>query len=90
VTGKPIKDEFTDLPISRQRKYQLRMQRDKRCQICGKAAAAGSFCLKHLLERRERQRRKLGSKRRYFNALGYRLAAEAKASNRRKRRKKSR
>ena len=26
-----IKDEITHLPISRQRKYQLRMQRDKKC-----------------------------------------------------------
>jgi uncharacterized OB-fold protein len=34
---KPIKDEFTDLPISRQRKRQLRLIRDGKCRICGKA-----------------------------------------------------
>jgi len=32
---KRIQDEFTDLPISRQRKYQLRMQQQKRCTECG-------------------------------------------------------
>jgi hypothetical protein len=31
----PIDDEFKGLPISRQRKYQLRMQRDRRCTECG-------------------------------------------------------
>jgi hypothetical protein len=30
-----IHDEFTSLPYSRQRKYQLRCERDKRCQSCG-------------------------------------------------------
>ena len=50
-----IKDEFTDLPISRQRKYQLRMQRDQRCTECGEPALKGSRCLKHLVKARERQ-----------------------------------
>ena len=31
--GIPIKDEFTDLPVLRQRKYQLRMAQEKRCQL---------------------------------------------------------
>ena len=35
---KAIKDEFSDLPVSRQRKYQLRMGRDGRCVICGESA----------------------------------------------------
>src|ERR1035441_10685629 len=34
---KIIKDEFTGLPVSPQRKYQLRMKRDGRCVICGRA-----------------------------------------------------
>jgi hypothetical protein len=38
---KHIEDEFTDLPMSRQRKYQLRMQRDQRCTECGEPAARG-------------------------------------------------
>src|SRR6266566_10080465 len=74
---KPIIDEFTALPISRQRKYQLRMQRDQRCSECGEPAAQGSRCVKHLVKARERQRKKRGLKRRYYNTLSYRLEARA-------------
>ncbi len=70
-----IVDEFTHLSISRQRKYQLRMQRDKRCTECGAPAIQGSRCLKHLVKARERQRKKRGLKRRYYNTLSYKLAA---------------
>jgi hypothetical protein len=72
-----IKDEFTRLRVSRQRKYQLRMQRDKRCTECGEPAAEGSRCLKHLVKARERQRKKRGLKRRYFGTLSYKLEAVA-------------
>lgn len=72
---KSIIDEFTNLPVSRQRKYQLRMQRDKRCTECGEPAAEGSRCLKHLVKARERQRKKRGLKRRYYNTLSYKLQA---------------
>jgi hypothetical protein len=72
-----IKDEFTDLRISRQRKYQLRMQRDRRCTECGEPAAEGSRCLKHLIKARERQRKKRGLKRRYYNTLSYKLQGKA-------------
>jgi len=68
-----IKDEFTDLPISPQRKYQLRMQRDSRCTECGERAVQGSRCLKHLVKARERQRRKRGLRRRYYGTLSYQL-----------------
>ena len=74
---RPIQDEFTALPISRQRKYQLRMQRDKRCTECGEPAAQGSRCLKHLVKARERQRKKRGLKRRYYNTLSYKLESMA-------------
>ena len=70
-----IEDEFTDLPVSRQRKYQLRMKRDRRCTICGEPAEQGSRCLKHLVKSRERQRKKRGLKRRYYNTLSYKLQA---------------
>jgi hypothetical protein len=70
---KPIQDEFTNLPISRQRKYQLRMQRENRCTECGEPAAQGSRCLRHLVKARERQRKKRGLRRRYYNTLSYRL-----------------
>ena len=74
---KPIQDEFTALPISRQRKYQLRMQRDQRCSECGEPAMQGSRCVKHLVKARERQRKKRGLKRRYYNTLSYKLQAAA-------------
>ena len=70
---KRIEDEYTHLRISRQRKYQLRMLRDKRCTECGEPAVQGSRCLKHLIKARERQRKKRGLKRRYYNTLSYRL-----------------
>ncbi|HEY5909446.1 MAG TPA: hypothetical protein VJA21_02450 [Verrucomicrobiae bacterium] len=74
-----IQDEYTELPISRQRKYQLRMKRDKRCTECGQPAAEGSRCLKHLVKARERQRKKRGLKRRYYNTLSYKLQGSAGA-----------
>jgi ribosomal protein L32 len=54
--GRLIKDEFTDLPVSRQRKYQLRMERGRRCIECGEPAIEGRLCLKHLVQARELQR----------------------------------
>jgi hypothetical protein len=75
-----IQDEFTHLKISRQRKYQLRMSRDRRCTECGDAAIKGSRCLRHLVIARERQRRKGGLKTRYKNTLSYVLERDAKAA----------
>ena len=75
---KPIIDEFTALPISRQRKYQLRMQRDQRCSECGEPAMQGSRCVKHLVKARERQRKKRGLKRRYYGTLSYKLQSTSK------------
>ena len=91
MRGKLIRDEFTDLPISRQRKYQLRMQRDKRCHICGGPLEGSTFyCLKHLVETREWARKRFGRKRRLYRAGSYRLQAKAAASAGRKLRKKAR
>ena len=72
----PIQDEFTYLPISRQRKWQLRKQRDKRCTECGAPAIQGARCLKHLVHARELQRKMRGLKRRY-NSLSYRLGKKS-------------
>ena len=76
---KRIQDEYTNLRISRQRKYQLRMLRDRRCTECGQPAVQGSRCLKHLIKARERQRKKRGLRRRYYNTLSYRLEELEKA-----------
>src|SRR5262245_46613532 len=72
-----IKDEFTRLAISRQRKYQLRKKRDQCCTECGEPAVAASRCLKHLVVARERQRNKRGLKRRYYSTVSYQLEAMA-------------
>jgi 5-methylcytosine-specific restriction endonuclease McrA len=53
-----IQDEFTDLPLSRQWKYQLRRQRDARCPKCGKPTEGHSFCLNHRAQANESRRRK--------------------------------
>ena len=45
---KPITDEITSLPISRQRRYQLRKRRDRKCIRCGQDAVnQGYFCETH-------------------------------------------
>jgi hypothetical protein len=81
-----IQDEFSGLPISRQRKYQLRRARDRRCTQCGEPVVKGTRCLKHLIDARERQRKSQGLRRRYYGTLSYKLAelkrspAAAKAS----------
>src|SRR5437899_1700139 len=75
--GKQIRDEFTDLPLSRQRKYQLRKQRDGRCSECGAPASAGSRCVQHLVQARENQRQKRGTRTRYTGTLSYRLQLAA-------------
>jgi hypothetical protein len=54
-----VLDEFADLNISRQRKYQLRHQRDHLCTKCHQPAVAGSqFCRDHKLYEQERERKK--------------------------------
>lgn len=68
-----VVDEFAHLPISPQRRYQLRRRRDNGCSECGEPAIMGTRCLKHLVKARERQRRKCGLKRRYFNTVSYKL-----------------
>lgn len=85
--NKRIEDEFTHLKISRQRKYQLRMLRDKRCTECGAPAVQGTRCLKHLIRARERQRSVRGLKRRYYNTLSYQLERQSAPARKTKPRK---
>jgi hypothetical protein len=79
---KEIKDEFTDLPVSRQRKYQLRMARDGRCIICGEPEVGSLSCLKHLIQNRERARRVIEATSRLKGARSYRLEQELKLARR--------
>lgn len=56
-----IFDEFTGLPLSRQRKWQLRKRRDKKCLTCGVPVFADSlWCARHLELRGEYTRRLCG------------------------------
>lgn len=70
-----IKDKFTNLPVSRQRKYQLRKKQSGMCIICGKPRATAMHCLEHAIAHRERERKR-------YNSLTYRLteAANGKAT----------
>lgn len=52
---KKIEDEFSDLPVSRQRKYQLRRMKEGRCRVCGAETEKGTLCEKHRQWHREYQ-----------------------------------
>jgi hypothetical protein len=49
-----IHDTYTAKPVSRQRKYQLRMRDKNKCITCGKPAVNSHFCKKHREIARER------------------------------------
>ena len=68
-----IEDEFTGLAVSRQRKYQLRMQQQQRCIICGEPSVTAAHCLLHAIKYREQRRSKLNVRRRYYGARTYGL-----------------
>ena len=73
---KAIIDEFTSLPISRQRRYQLRKHRDRKCIRCGQPAENhGYFCETHRqvhnVMTRELQRKRFDIKRRDYYSESY-------------------
>jgi hypothetical protein len=50
--AKRIKDDISLLPLSRQRKYQIRKMREGLCIICGEKAYKDTlFCIKDNLKR---------------------------------------
>jgi len=56
---KRIKDKFTNLKVSRQRKYQILHQRAGLCIKCPEKAVAGRYCQRHHdIERRQRRVRR--------------------------------
>ena len=57
-------------PISRQRRWQLKMRDAHRCWRCGESALR-SLCATHLVQERERQRRISGYSTRNLNAVSY-------------------
>jgi hypothetical protein len=71
--GKKIVDRFTDLPVSRQRKYQLRMKARRRCIICGEPAVRRVYCLYHMVKYRELARARVKARRRNYGAQSYQI-----------------
>ena len=73
---KPISDEITGLSISRQRRYQLRKRRDRKCIRCGQDAVnEGYFCEPHRqihnVLTRELRRKRFDSKSRVHESESY-------------------
>jgi len=73
---KPISDEITGLSISRQRRYQLRKRRDRKCIRCGQEAVnQGYFCETHRqihnVLNREQRRKRFDSKSRVHDSESY-------------------
>ena len=60
-----IIDEFSELPISRERKRQLRQIKRGLCVRCDKPLFTSDRCQEHAIELRERNRKRLGSRKRY-------------------------
>ena len=55
-----IQDEFTQLKVSRQRKWQLRKRVEGRCGVCA-APAEGKLCDMHAVKEAMRQLARRGS-----------------------------
>jgi len=71
-----IHDDLTGrTDLSRQYIHQVRKRRRGICMICTRPLAATSvcFCAEHSKNARERQRNRLGCKRRYYGAKGYQV-----------------
>jgi len=76
-----IQDDLTGrTDVSRQYIHQMRKQRRGICRICTRPVAAISiwFCAEHFKIVRERQRNRVGCKRRYYGAKGYLLSGAQK------------
>jgi hypothetical protein len=58
-------DQFTKLKgtVSRQRIYQLRHAAAGLCQLCSKPRVTATYCLRHAVKSRNRQRQKNGAER---------------------------
>lgn len=70
-----IRDQFSDLPVSRQRKWALRQAALGNCIICGQPQDMAPFCLKHAVSKREYERTDRGYVRRLTDSKSYRLEA---------------
>ncbi|MCX8090962.1 MAG: hypothetical protein N3I86_08525 [Verrucomicrobiae bacterium] len=84
--GRKIIDRFTNLPVSRQRKYQLRMKARKRCIICGEPVVRASYCLYHMVKYRELARARVNAQRRNYGARSYQIEMALRSRKRSARR----
>jgi hypothetical protein len=68
-----IHDEFTDMPVSRERRRQLRKIAKGLCQIgtCQNPLQNCSLCKEHIVAAREMSRRRRGAKRRNLKSKSY-------------------
>jgi len=80
---KKIHDEFTDLPLSRQRKYQLRQHKVGNCIKCGRPRCSAMYCLDHMIAAREYLRKRTGAVGR-LSSLSYRLEKQLGAAKKRR------
>lgn len=85
--GRKIIDRFTHLPVSRQRKYQLRMKARKRCIICGEPAVRSGYCLYHMIKYRELARARVHARRRNYGAQSYQIETAFRAKQKLKRKR---
>lgn len=59
IISEIIHDRFSNLPLTKQRKWQLRREKENNCIICGEPAVVSRYCLKHAIAVRERQRQRI-------------------------------
>lgn len=79
--GRPgIVDEFSGLPVSRQRKWQLRQMAKGGCRICGQVAISKGYCLKHLVQERDHSANRFGYQRQNQNCKSRLLERYLKSS----------
>jgi hypothetical protein len=79
--GRPgIVDEFSGLPVSRQRKWQLRQMAKGGCRICGQTAISKGYCLKHLVQERDHSANRFGYQRQNLNCKSRLLERYLKSS----------
>lgn len=70
----------TPVFLSKQRKWQIKHQKNGLCHSCKRAVVNGSiFCSVHLIKVRERYHKKFKGKKRYYNALSYKLKKKVAA-----------
>ena len=69
---KPINDKFSNLPISRQRRWQMRKAEKGLCILCGEKTVNNWHCLEHMVYMRDWQARRDGSKKK-LNCMSRRL-----------------